>query len=339
MPADRYQRLALPLLLLGAVLISASGIYVKLSETGPTATGFYRMFLSMPVYWVVLLVEARHRQVSVNRAPALPISRRAWGALWVSGVFLALDLIAWHWAMKYISVAAATLLGCTAPIWVAVFGYLFFGERFSTKFLIGLAVAIGGVTLLILGGDKGLSVSDGLGVVFGILAAICYAFYIRGVKVARDTLRVSQMMFWNAVIASVVLAPIALATDHRVIPQSFSGWAVVFGLAMTSQVIGQGLIGWAMAHLSAAFSAVTLLLTPVASAVLAWFTLGETLTALQIGGGAAVLAGIFLAKPPARQAAAPESDTPASPSPVSPDPVTPAPATPSDAAPPKRVAA
>jgi len=305
MPADRHQRLALPLLILGAVLISASGIYVKLSETGPTATGFYRMFLSMPVYWIVLLIEARRR-----KAPQRPISRRAWGALWVGGFFLATDLIAWHWAMKYISVGAATLLACTAPIWVALTGYLFLGERFSLKFLAGLAVAIGGIALLILGGSRGLTVDDGLGVVLGILAAISYAFYLRGVKAARDTLRVSQMMFWNAVIASLVLAPVAYATEAQIVPHSLAGWGAVIGLAMTSQVIGQGLIGWAMAHLSAAFSAITLLLTPVASAILAWLTLGETLTALQIGGGAAVLAGIFLAKPAVRGDTAAPADNP-----------------------------
>lgn len=305
MSADRYQRFALPILILGAVLISASGVYVKLSETGPTATGFYRMFLSMPVYWLVLLVEAQRRQ-----APAKPITRSGWMALWVSGVFLALDLIAWHWAMKYISVATATLLGSSAPIWVALSGYLLFGERFGAKFLIGLAIATGGVALLVLGGTKALTVADGLGVVLGILAAICYAFYIRGVKAARGTLRVSQMMFWNAVIASLVLTPIALATEHQVVPHSLAGWGAVIGLAMTSQVIGQGLIGWAMAHLSAAFSAVTLLLTPVASAILAWITLGETLTAVQIGGGLAVLVGIFLSKPAAGAVATPSVGAP-----------------------------
>jgi drug/metabolite transporter (DMT)-like permease len=306
MSLDRSQRLALPLLIIGATLISASGIYVKLSEVGPTTTGFYRMFLSMPVYAIVLLAE-RHRRARGERANdgkvaagSPPISRRAWLALWVSGFFLALDLIAWHWAMKFISVAAATLLGCTAPIWVALMGFLFFGERFSGKFLIGLTVAMMGVALLILGGDRALSVHDELGVGLAFLAAISYALYLRGVKAARDSLRVSQMMFWNAVIASAVLLPIAGITEDGLLPHSLSGWVAVVGLAMTSQVIGQGLIGWSMAHLSAAFSSLTLLLTPVASAILAWFALGETLTALQIGGGVAVLIGITMAKPPGR---------------------------------------
>jgi drug/metabolite transporter (DMT)-like permease len=57
----------------------------------------------------------------------------------------------------------ATLLGNTAPIWVALVGFLFFKERFSPRFLVGLAVAFGGVVLLIVGGDKSLAVGDWVG--------------------------------------------------------------------------------------------------------------------------------------------------------------------------------
>ena len=308
MSLDRLQRLALPLLIVGAMLVSASGIYAKLSEVGPTTTGFYRMFLSMPVYAVILLLQDRWRPATPkNIAPT--VSKRAWGALWLSGLFLALDLIAWRWSMHYISAAISTLLACTAPVWVALMGFLFMHERFSNRFLLGLAIAMAGVTLLVLGGSQALHISDGIGVVCGLLAALCYSFYIRGVKIARESLRVSQLMFWNAVISSVILLPVALFTESHLVPHSFAGWATVFGLAMTSQVIGQGLIGWSLAHLSASFSALTLLLTPIGTALLGWIILGETLTALQIGGGTAVLIGISLAKPRSRPVPEAELET------------------------------
>jgi drug/metabolite transporter (DMT)-like permease len=47
-------RLAVIALLLGAFGTSLSGIFVKLSELPPTATGFYRVFLSAPVLWLWL---------------------------------------------------------------------------------------------------------------------------------------------------------------------------------------------------------------------------------------------------------------------------------------------
>ena len=55
-----------------------------------------------------------------------------------------------------------------------------------------------------------------------------------------------------------------------------------------------------MAHLSASFSSVSLLLQPVAAAF-AWLLFGEALAALQWLGAAAVLAGIRLARRGTRQ--------------------------------------
>ena len=65
-----------------------------------------------------------------------------------------------------------------------------------------------------------------------------------------------------------------------------------------------------------AFSSVSLLLNPVASDILAWIILGEALTALQIGGGLAVLLGILPVRP--QSAAARPAQDAASPKPVAP---------------------
>ncbi|MSP51739.1 MAG: EamA/RhaT family transporter, partial [Alphaproteobacteria bacterium] len=44
-------RYALPALIVGAVGIAFSPIFVRLSEPGPTATAFHRAFLSLPLLW------------------------------------------------------------------------------------------------------------------------------------------------------------------------------------------------------------------------------------------------------------------------------------------------
>ncbi len=51
-----------------------------------------------------------------------------------------------------------------------------------------------------------------------------------------------------------------------------------------------------MAHLPAAFGAVTLLLQPVVAAAAAWYLFGEALGGLDFIAGTAILAGIVLAK-------------------------------------------
>lgn len=293
--ADRTltDRLALPILLLGAVSISFSGIFVKLSEVGPISTAFFRMALPLPVMAIGLWATARRRDD--RRLPH--INWRGWAGIHVAAFFLAFDLIVWHWALTMIGVGIATLLGNTAPIWVALVGFVFFKERFSARFLIGLGVASIGVVALVLGGERSLEVKDWLGLLLATLGAIGYAGYLRGVKGARTSVGLAQVMFWTCAFTALWLLPAALLTEDKVVPHTLHGWLAVAGLAFISQTIGQSLISWALGHLPAAFSSVSLLLNPVAAGVFAWMTLGEALSVLQIGGGFAVLFGIFVARP------------------------------------------
>jgi drug/metabolite transporter (DMT)-like permease len=286
-------QLALPILLLGAVSISFSGIFVKLSEVGPISTGLFRMALPLPIMAVGLWFAARQRPD--RRLPR--IGWRGWAGIHVAAFFLAFDLIVWHWSLKLIGVGVATLLGNTAPIWVALAGFVFFKERFSPRFLIGLAVAFGGVVLLVIGGDRSLAVGDWLGLLLALAGGICYAGYLRGVKAARASVGLAQVMFWTSACTALWLLPAALLTEDKVVPHTVDGWLAVGGLAIISQIIGQGMISWALGLLPAAFSSVSLLVNPVASGLFAWIILGEALTAAQIGGGFAVLAGIFVARP------------------------------------------
>ena len=77
---------------------------------------------------------------------------------------------------------------------------------------------------------------------------------------------------------------------------SFSGWAVLFGLAWFSHVGGQGLIAFSLAHLPAPFSAVTLLFQPILSTLLAWIILSEAIGPEQALGGIIILVGIMVAR-------------------------------------------
>lgn len=285
-------RLALLILFMGAIMISYSGIFVKLSEIGPQATGFYRMFLPLPA--LALWLAATKRQ---KREPSSPMSKKMWLTVGGAGFFLALDLIFWHWALKRIPVGAATLLGNTAPFWVALTGYIFFKERFTQRFILGMCVAFLGAVALIGGGAKELGGGDWLGYGMALLAGAGYGGYLRGISQARSLLDNNQVMFYSAIAACLTLLPVMLITEDRYWPVTLSGWAVLLGLAYMAQFLGQGLIAWAMGHLPASFGAVSLLINPVAAALFAWVTLGETLSLLQIIGGGAVLSGIMLAKP------------------------------------------
>ncbi|HEX2582099.1 MAG TPA: DMT family transporter [Dongiaceae bacterium] len=281
--------MAFAVLILGAVLISTSGIFVKISPLGPDGTGFYRMFLSLPALGLWMLWRGRH-------APYPVVRRVDWIALACAGIFLAADLIVWHRALHLIPVGAATLLGNTAPFWVALSGYLFFGERFGLRFLFGMGLAFGGACLLVLGSGQPLGGGGWIGYALGLAAGIGYAGYIRGVGWARGRLKNSQVMVYSALFAALTMLAPMLVTETQYWPVNIHGWSVLVGLAYISQIMGQGLIAWAMGALPPSFTAVSLLLNPVAAACFAWLALGETVTVAQMIGGAAVLAGIVIAR-------------------------------------------
>jgi len=73
---------------------------------------------------------------------------------------------------------------------------------------------------------------------------------------------------------------------------SWPGHAWLVTLALTSQVLGWLLISLSLPRLPAAITSMLLTIQPIASVILGAIIFGEAPTALQIGGVAALLAGL-----------------------------------------------
>ncbi|MGH8672144.1 MAG: DMT family transporter [Burkholderiales bacterium] len=282
-------RIATTALLVGATAIAFAPIFVRLSELGPSATAFHRLFLALPALWLWNVLD---------NAPARttpPPARCEYWPFVVAGLFFAGDLAVWHWSIKLTSVANATLLANFAPIFVALAGWLLFHERFTAVFLAGMTLALAGAIVLMwqsLSLSHDHLVGDGL----GILTAVFYAGYILSVARLRARYPTAKIMAWSGMVTCAALLPVAMLSGESLIAMSLKGWFVLLALALISHAAGQSLIAYALAHLPAAFGSVGLLWQPVAAAGLAWVILNEPLGAWQLGGGALVLAGIYLAR-------------------------------------------
>jgi len=281
---------ALAALVLGALGIALAPIFVRVSELGPTATAFWRLFLALPLLWLWMALSDRRAGTSSR-----PAGRREALALVVSGLFFAGDLALWHWSIGLTTVANSTLLVNVAPVFVALGGWMLFQERFSAAFLLGMATAILGAVLLV-GGSPELGSRQLLGDGLAVLAAVSYAGYILSVSRLRSRFSTAAVMAYSSLVTCVALLPVALISGEALVATTAFGWATLLGIAFVSQVGGQGMIAYALAHLPAAFSSVALLLQPVAAALLAWVLLGEPVGLWQALGGAVVLAGIVLAR-------------------------------------------
>ncbi|HZM33415.1 MAG TPA: DMT family transporter [Burkholderiales bacterium] len=280
-------RPALPALLLGATCIALSPIFVRLSEAGPTATAFWRVALAVPALWAASIAARRHAATPGSAAP--------WALLAIAGFAFAGDLGFWHASIQLTSVANSTLLANLASIFVTLAAWLVLRQRPSGLFLAGLVTALAGVSTLVRV-SVDLSPAALAGDALGVLTAVFYAAYLLAVKALRDRGQSTlDVMAVTSTLTATILLPLALASGETMLPHSASGWAVLAGLALVSHAAGQGLIAFALAHLPAAFSSVSLLFQPVMAALFAWMILAEPLVALQMLGGAIVLAGIYLA--------------------------------------------
>jgi drug/metabolite transporter (DMT)-like permease len=277
----------------GALLIALAPIFVRLAETGPTATAFWRLALASPV----LLLWHAGGTARPGRARWIP-PRRELRAMALAGLFFAGDLAAWHTSIDLTSVANATLLANAAPIFVVTAMWLLFGERPRARFLAGLALALlGGVILAraSAGGAPGRLEGDAL----GLLTAMFYAGYMLTVKGLRSRgIGTATVMAGSSVTGAAILLPLALASGDAMLPTSPHGWAILAGLAVLSQVCGQGLIAWAMGRLTASYSSLALLSQTAGAAALAWALFGEAFTIPQSLGVILVASGLVVARTP-----------------------------------------
>ena len=272
------------MLLLGAFGIACAAIFVRLAlPAPPIVTGFWRLALATGVLAVVLAPRMRLR--------ALP--RRAVVEALAAGACFGADLALWNTALLETSVATATFLVNTTPAFVGLFAVLALRERLEARLLAGLALALGGVVLL-LGDDLDASASlTGDGLALG--AALFYSAYLLWIQRARRSLDTATSVALSGAASTLVLAAAALWRGDPFTGFPPHSWAVFAASATISHLAGVVGIVWALAHLRATFAAVALLAQPVGTALLGWWWLGEALSPLQLAGGALVLAGIAAA--------------------------------------------
>ena len=280
---------ALVALFLGAAAIGFAPIFVRLSELGPSATAFYRMLFSIPV--ILLLAQL----LPVDKEKKSPRTTRDFLYLFLAGLFFSTDLFFWHWSIKLTSVANATLLANTAPIFVSLAAFFFFGERQNKVFFLGLISAFIGLFFL-LGGNFETAKDKFLGDCLGVLAAIFYAAYM--VTISRLTYKFSTItiMAWSSVFSALVLIPVTIFSNESFVAITASGWMILFALAAFSHAGGQSLIAYSFSYLSPTFASLGLLFQPVIAALLAWLIFSEALSLEQAVGGATVLLGIYIAR-------------------------------------------
>lgn len=278
-------------LAVGISALSLSAMFVRWADAPGPMTGFYRLLISTILLTPLFIKQQKQLPPIDGKYLYLPL---------VGGLLTAFDFAFWNSSLKFTTAANATLLGNTAPLWVALAAFLIFREKLKGIFWFGLILALAGAAL-VMGSDFLTHPTLGLGDIMASTAAIFYAAYQlitqRG-RVHIDPFRYTWLVGVSATIGMLIM--------NLVLGNPFTGfstqtWVIFFVTAIVSQMIGYLAITYALGHLPASVVAPTLIGQPILTAILAIPLLNEIPSAIQWIGGGIALAGIYIVNQSHRQ--------------------------------------
>ena len=276
------------ILIIGAIAIAFSPIFVRFSDVDPIMTAFYRIFISLPFFLFF-------SSFNIIEKVKFPEFNNSYVIFLVSGIFFALDLICWHWSIKLTTVSKATFLSNLAPIVVIIFSLIFLKERFSKFFYLAALLSMVGM-LMLLGESFKFNKSQFIGDLLGVLTAVWYGSYIVTISQLRKKYNSTSIMFLSGTVTAIILFIVSILFEQSLIPKSLFTITIIFLLGFICQFMGQSFITYSLAYLSASLSSLCLLIQPIAATVLAYFFFQEKLTTIQFFGSALILIGIYIAR-------------------------------------------
>ncbi|MFN2566852.1 MAG: DMT family transporter [Gemmatimonadaceae bacterium] len=193
----------------------------------------------------------------------------------------------------------AALVISAGPAFIALLGWMRGTERVTRRAWVGIALSIGGIGLVVLGGSAaapGQSTLLGNGLVLG--GSLCWAVFtvllkpythrVDGVQLSAAT------MVGGAIALLVVASPSVVGADWGAVRASAWGAIVYSGIA--GLVIAYLFWYRGVRVLGPTRTAMYVNLQPVFGLAVAWAALGETPGLSQLCGAAGVMAGLLLAR-------------------------------------------
>jgi drug/metabolite transporter (DMT)-like permease len=272
------------LLAVAVMAVSTSGpLMASAAVTVPVlAIAMWRNALSLVVLGPATLLR---RRPEVRALPAREL--RFAGA---AGFFLALHFATWVPSLNMTSVASATALVATQPVWQAVIARLQ-GHHVSRQVWVGIGLAVVGAGWLS-GADFSVSSrslqGDGLAAAAAVFAAVYIAY---GGEVRRTVSSLTYTTICYTVAALVLLA-ICLVGGVRLGGWSALSWWKLVAITAGAQLLGHSVFSLVLRTTSPTVVSLTILLEVPGAALLAWVWLGQVPRLTALPGALLLLAGI-----------------------------------------------
>ena len=262
---------------------------------------FLFMRYAVPDFGVVPLIWLRVALASICLLPLLLMKRqfgalrRQAGALTVMGLFNSgLPFLLIAWATLSITAGLASIMNAMTPVFTALIGALWLGDRLDGRRSLGLLLGLAGVALLAADKADFRPGGSGWAIVAMLLATACYGFaanhtrrYLQGVPALVNATG-------TQLVSALVLLPPALWSWPERMP-GLGPWLAALVLGVACSALAYLLFFRLIARVGASRAVTVTFLVPVFGTLWGALFLGEPVTASMLAGGAVVLLGTGLA--------------------------------------------
>ena len=262
---------------------------------------FLFMRYAVPDFGVVPLIWLRVALASVCLLPLLLMKRqlgalrRQAGALTVMGLFNSgLPFLLIAWATLSITAGLASIMNAMTPVFTALIGALWLGDRLDGRRGLGLLLGLAGVALLAADKADFRPGGSGWAIVAMLLATACYGFaanhtrrYLQGVPALVNATG-------TQLVSALVLLPPALWSWPERMP-GLGPWLAALVLGVACSALAYLLFFRLIARVGASRAVTVTFLVPVFGTLWGTLFLDEPVTASMLAGGAVVLLGTGLA--------------------------------------------
>jgi drug/metabolite transporter (DMT)-like permease len=196
-------------------------------------------------------------------------------------------------ALERIDAGLLSLLLYTFPAIVAAAAIALGRERIDRWRMGALALASAGLVLVVAGAGAGAL--DPLGTALGLGAAVVYSTYIlvsEGLAARVRPRLLAALVCTGAAIPLTIVA--ALLGELRPGDLTTAGWGWIACLAVVSTVASISLFFAGLARVGPTSASILATVEPLVTVLLAFVVFAETLGAIQVAGGALVLAAVFV---------------------------------------------
>jgi drug/metabolite transporter (DMT)-like permease len=278
------------------VLWASSLIFAKIVfvEVGPIVFVALRYTIALP-FLLVLTLQHRKKQTLAD-------VRNNWKILLVTGLsgpFL--SQILQYVGLELTTASDALFLLNFTPIFAVIIAAPVLNEKITIEKVTGLILATIGVILIVMNTAPDYATFDFWRFIGDLIVIVSTLFFaINGIagKIAVKSIDAISTTFYSALIGvPFIWISATLLDDVTVLlTMSVQAWLIVTWVAIVNTVIGFVLYYESMKHIEASLVQIVLNLIAVWGVLMSIYVLQETVTFLQIFGGAVTVIGVIIAQ-------------------------------------------